>query len=542
MGSRHTSGRERDPEDVNEGTFHGNDDSDDDYQDYAAVLAYLLRSGTVRFTSSRNQFESDTDSDSIFTACVPEADQNPDTSKIDESDLKQEFLHFNCCKHNEKPYARRPIPKMLVKRMHSSQGGFTQADRCEIISSFLPNHMEVLKSFQSKVFCGTYSKDGTVFMSACQDKFIRLYDTTYGQFKQIRCIPARDIGWSIIDTAFSPDGCYLIYSSWSDKIHLCNIYGDYETHTALDLRSEEHSHFCAFTVNFSNDNREILAGANDGCIYVYDREKSERILKIDAHEDDLSAVIFADDSSHIIYSGADDGMCKVWDRRCLSEICPNPVGVFAGHTDGLTYVDSKGDSRYLITNSKDQTIKLWDMRRFASKETIHLAKKAVAQQNWDYRFQRVPRRSNRKKNLKDDPSLMTYKGHAVLQTLVRCYFSPAFTTGQRYIYTGCASGAVVIYDVLTGKVVSKLKGHEACVRDISWHPFDNNIISTSWDATHGFWEYRGQKPYDRDVRERELGDSDSDDDSNDEDNDNQKKGTVKKRRLHRLNYCRPSFR
>lgn len=51
--------------------------------------------------------------------------------------------------------------------------------------------------------------------------------------------------------------------------------------------------------------------------------------------------------------------------------------------------------------------------------------------------------SNPKKNLEGDTSVMTYRGHSVLQTLVRCHFSPEFTTGQRYIYTGCAAGRVV---------------------------------------------------------------------------------------------------
>ena len=31
-----------------------------------------------------------------------------------------------------------------------------------------------------------------------------------------------------------------------------------------------------------------------------------------------------------------------------------PVGILAGHLDGLTYIDPRGDGRYLITNSKDQ--------------------------------------------------------------------------------------------------------------------------------------------------------------------------------------------
>jgi len=31
-----------------------------------------------------------------------------------------------------------------------------------------------------------------------------------------------------------------------------------------------------------------------------------------------------------------------------------PVGVLAGHVDGLTYIDPRGDGRYLLTDSKDQ--------------------------------------------------------------------------------------------------------------------------------------------------------------------------------------------
>ena len=37
----------------------------------------------------------------------------------------------------------------------------------------------------------------------------------------------------------------------------------------------------------------------------------------------------------------------------------------------------------------------------------------------------------------------------------RCHFSPMANTGQKFIYTGCAKGRVVIYDMLTGKEVSQ---------------------------------------------------------------------------------------
>ncbi len=31
----------------------------------------------------------------------------------------------------------------------------------------------------------------------------------------------------------------------------------------------------------------------------------------------------------------------MWDRRILSEASPRPVGVLAGHKDGITYIDPK---------------------------------------------------------------------------------------------------------------------------------------------------------------------------------------------------------
>ena len=78
---------------------------------------------------------------------------------------------------------------------------------------------------------------------------------------------------------------------------------------------------------------------------------------------------------------------------------------------------------------------------------MNATRNAVRNQNWDYRWQKVPRhlsRSDRLKNkIVEDSSVMTYRGHTVLQTLIRCHFSPVHTTGQRYIYTGCATGAVV---------------------------------------------------------------------------------------------------
>ena len=48
-----------------------------------------------------------------------------------------------------------------------------------------------------------------------------------------------------------------------------------------------------------------------------------------------------------------------------------------------------------------------------------------------------------------DCSVMTYRGHAVLKTLIRCYFSPVETTGAQYLYSGSHDGKIHVSDLIT---------------------------------------------------------------------------------------------
>lgn len=384
---------------------------------------------------------------------------------------------------------------MLARREHGggkASGSFSHGERCHIGNRYLPNEMSVLARYPGKAFCGTYSPDGNYFISACQDRHIRVFRTEESNYGLINTVTARDVGWSVIDVAFSPDNSCFVYSSWSTALHLCPLTGLSDQQEALSLSPTERR-FCIFSIVFSSDGTDILGGANDGYLYVYDRARGRRSLRIHAHDYDVNTIAFADTTSQILYSGGDDGLAKVWDRRTLSEANPKPVGILAGHMDGITFIDSRGDGRHLISNSKDQSIKLWDVRRFSQQDGQTNTLKAVHDQTWDYRWQAVPRRLyNPRQKLAGDTSVMTYRGHSVLKTLVRCRFSPAATTGQRYIYTGCGVGRVVIYDALTGRIKRDLSGHHACVRDVSWHPHRHEIISSSWDGIVGRWRYESR--------------------------------------------------
>lgn len=106
---------------------------------------------------------------------------------------------------------------------------------------------------------------------------------------------------------------------------------------------------------------------------------------------------------------------------------------------------------------------------------------------YDYRWMPYPA-SDRVLNHPADSSIGTYRGHSVLHTLCRAYFSPVHTTAQRYIYAASADGAVYVYDVLTCKLVHRLEDyHFQCVRDCCWHPYDPVLVTVGFDGCLVEW-------------------------------------------------------
>ena len=74
------------------------------------------------------------------------------------------------------------------------------------------------------------------------------------------------------------------------------------------------------------------------------------------------------------------------DRRSLGA-SQKPSGVLMGHTEGVTYVSAKGDGRYIISNGKDQALRLWDLRKMRSSQDFESVRGMnYGVHGFDYRF------------------------------------------------------------------------------------------------------------------------------------------------------------
>lgn len=143
------------------------------------------------------------------------------------------------------PVAKWSLLDMINKRQNgigAKNGAFTQPQRCKINNNYIPNYKKVLFSVEKKIFCGTFSRDGNRFITASQgkidfdiirtdrylvipspshllhtDSVIRVHDSSTPQYKRVNEIAAKNINWCILDVAFSPNGQYFAYSTWSSS-------------------------------------------------------------------------------------------------------------------------------------------------------------------------------------------------------------------------------------------------------------------------------------------------------------------------------------
>jgi len=405
---------------------------------------------------------------------------------------------------------------------------------------FVPNRAHaVTATFDGRMYAGQFSKAGNVYISAGQDDHVTLFNTTDPwNWQPMKTIEARDVHWTVTSVDITPDENFVAYTTMGKTMHLVNTHGEEDLHEDLPLSAADafrnrgilpvdggganaasvgvgagaerrDSVFnpgmqhgtTVFCAKFSGTGGELLAGSGNTCVMLYDVERKTTTQCVPAHMDDINAVAWGDASANcnLVLTGSDDHMIKVWDRRTMGNYTvagngdlqfPRAAGYLPGHLQGVTSLDAHPDGRYIVSNAKDQTCKLWDLRKMTSSAQFDALEFSSPYAGFDYRWGEWEGWGQQHRH-PDDCSIMTYRGHTVLHTLIRAYFSPLRSTGCSYIVTGSADSRVVVYDVLTGAVVSSMKGHRGPVRDVSWHPSAPVIASTGFEGAIRTWSYSG---------------------------------------------------
>jgi len=119
-----------------------------------------------------------------------------------------------------------------------------------------------------------------------------------------------------------------------------------------------------YTVKASYDTTRAVTGSYDRTIKIWDLNKGNATKTL-THTSTANDLCFLDEASHTIISGHFDGSLRLWDIRSgetvkeLSNICQSQI----------TSLSPFSEKRRVLINSKDNNLKVLDLRMFEVVQT-----------------------------------------------------------------------------------------------------------------------------------------------------------------------------
>lgn len=236
-------------------------------------------------------------------------------------------------------------------------------------------------------------------------------------------------------------------------------------------------------IDWSKDSQTLFSASADKSVILWDTDTGKQIKKYKAHKSYVNSISCSKIQSFLFCTGSDDEKVKIWDSRnkkCVSKLKSNypifttcmdlqerkifsaglendiqvwdfrtmkELELLKGHQDSITGISLDPSGDYLLSNSMDQTMRIFDLKPYT----------------------------------KGDKSKKLLYGHShgIDKNLLRCSWSPKgnFVTG------GSSDEYVYIWDVESSKLIYKLPGHKSTINEIVFHPKEPIIASASSDKS-----------------------------------------------------------
>ncbi|XP_013415279.1 autophagy-related protein 16-1 isoform X2 [Lingula anatina] len=269
------------------------------------------------------------------------------------------------------------------------------------------------------------------------------------------------IRWSYSGRLFATGGTDRKIKLWEYKSGRCETVG-----TLLG------SNAGVMSLDVNTEETLILGASNDFASRVWSLQDHRLRHTLTGHSGKVLAAKFLGDSNKVV-SGSHDRTLKIWDlvsRACIKTI-------FAGSSCN-DLVTSDGFGSNIISGHFDKRIRFWDTRSESSANEISLQGRVTS-------LDLSPDRNYLLSCSRDDTlKIIDLRMNQVTGTFctggfhVGCDWSRAvFSPDGEYVTVGGGDGTVFIWDIKKNKVERQLKEHNHSVVACSWHPGGSMILS-----------------------------------------------------------------
>eukprot|EP01103_Thecamoeba_quadrilineata_P012883 TRINITY_DN3436_c0_g1_i1.p1 TRINITY_DN3436_c0_g1~~TRINITY_DN3436_c0_g1_i1.p1 ORF type:complete len:352 (+),score=65.86 TRINITY_DN3436_c0_g1_i1:56-1111(+) len=282
----------------------------------------------------------------------------------------------------------------------------------------------------------------------------------------------------IYSLKFSPDGDSIASSSFDKSIFLWKVFGECINYGVLKGHQN-----AVLEVAWSSDGTSLYSASADKTGAMWDAQTLTRTKKLSGHTSIVNCLSSSRRGPQLVVTASDDASIKLWDMRVRgcqktfntrfpsTAVAFNDTtdGFFSGgldneikfwdlrkgeiaytmadHLDTITGLSVSPDGGYLLSNSMDNTLRLWDIRPYAP-----------------------PNRC-----------IKVFIGaeHNAERNLLRCSWSADGTK----VSAGSSDRFVYVWSTSTTHMLYRLSGHKGSVNEVQFHPTEPIIGSCGSDKS-----------------------------------------------------------
>jgi WD40 repeat protein len=270
----------------------------------------------------------------------------------------------------------------------------------------------------------------------------------------------------------SPDHRLAVLALSDRSIKVRNL------HTGTDLLRLRGHALPATCAAYSADGRQILTGAGDATVCLWDMADGQEQRWFRGHKRAITCVAFGPHNT--VLSGSEDQTVRLWDaasgqerRRCI------------GHRQGITTLLCDASGRIILTASEDRTIRQWEFatgRELGCFEGHADAVTLLALSPNGHSFASAGKdHTVRVWHIASGQQLVSF--HYPVGQAVEL----AYASSGRALTLTMRDGTSYVWDLFEGAEIRRLVGHTAPVWGLAISADGRRIASASGDRTIRLW-------------------------------------------------------
>lgn len=411
---------------------------------------------------------------------------------INENQKQDEYMHFRPQEAailedelQKKIDLSRQETSNLYKQIDKVKSRTHDANLLDMAKTVLPLRTDkinltptlVLKGHNNKISDFRWSSDSKSILSASQDGFMLIWDTSTGLKKN--AIPL-DSQW-VLTCGISPSGNLAASGGLNNNCTIYRVPRESKVQQSVISIFKGHTGYISDTV--FTDNAHVVTSSGDMTCAYWDIPKTKRVREYADHLGDVLSLSLpstnANDNSFA--SCGSDGYTFIWDTRS-----PNAVQTFFISDSDVNTIQFFRDGNSIATGSDDGVIRMFDLRADCSVAAYSLAKSMRKVKNEPtFTSGSSPVKPGYESDISRKPSHKSVISPSYLDN--QGVSSLDFSGSGRLMYSCYTDFGCVVWDVLKAEIVGKLEGHSNRESGIRASPDGLAVCTGSWDSTMKIW-------------------------------------------------------